>query len=147
MNKWLLRLQREESGQAMVLVAIFLVGLVAVVGLVADGGMVLAQRRDLQNVADAAAAAGAMQLDESAYRASSGAEVALDRSAAYAAAVSTLAAEGGVDYTVTAGSTRVEVEVSRGAETAFLRVLGIDRVTISARAAAEPRHGVLVAVP
>ena len=131
----------------MVLVAIFLLGLIAVVGLVADGGMVLAQRRDLQNVADAAAAAGAMQLDESAYRASSGSEVLLDRSAAYAAAVSYLVAEDGLDYAVAAGSTRVEVDVSRTAETAFLRVLGIDSVTINARAAAEPRHGVLVVVP
>jgi len=131
----------------MVLVATFLLGLVAVVGLVADGGMVLEQRRDLQNVADAAAAAGAMQLDESAYRASSGSEVSLDRSAAYAAAVSYLVAEDGLDYAVAARSTRVEVDVSRTAETAFLRVLGIDSVTINARAAAEPRHGVLVVVP
>ena len=147
MNEWVQRLHRDESGQAMVLVAIFLLGLVAVAGLVADGGMVLAQRRDLQNVADAAAAAGAMQLDESAYRASSGADVLLDRSAAYAAAVSYLGVEAGLDYAVTAGSTRVDVAVSRKAETAFLRVLGIDSVTINARAAAEPRHGVLVVVP
>jgi uncharacterized membrane protein len=146
-NGYLLRLHRDERGQAMVLVAIFLLGLVAVAGLVADGGMVLTQRRDLQNVADAAAAAGAMQLDESAYRAASGQEVSLDRSAAYSAAVSYLAAESGIDYLVTADSTSVEIVVSRGAETAFLRVLGIDSVTISARAAAEPRHGVLTAAP
>ena len=131
----------------MVLVAIFLLGLVAIAGLVADGGMVLAQRRDLQNVADAAAAAGAMQLDESVYRASGGSDVSLDDGAAYAAAVGYLAAESGIEYAVTANLTRVEVEVSRGASTAFLRVLGIDSVTISARAAAEPRHGVVAAVP
>ena len=78
----------------MVLVAIFLFALVAVAGLVADGGLVFAQRRDLQNVADAAAAAGAMQLDERAYRASSGGTVALDASAAQAAATAYLAREG-----------------------------------------------------
>jgi len=131
----------------MVLVAIFLLGLVAVAGLVADGGMVLAQRRDLQNVADAAAAAGAMQLDESIYRTSGGSDVSLDQSAAYAAAVGYLSAEGGVSYTVTATTARVEVQVSRSASTAFLRVLGVDGVTISASAAAEPRHGVVAAVP
>lgn len=143
----MLQLHHDEDGQAMVLVAIFLLGLVAVAGLVTDGGMVLVQRRDLQNVADAAAAAGAMQLDESAYRASGGSDVSLDDGAAYAVAVGYLAAEVGMEYAVTASPTRVEVQVSRGASTAFLRVLGIDNVTISARASAEPRHGVLVAVP
>lgn len=141
------RLHREEDGQVMVLVAILLLGLVAVAGLVADGGMVLVQRRDLQNVADAAAAAGATQIDESAYRASVGAEVSLDALAARAAAAGYLSAERGVLYTVTTTPGSVEVRVSRGASTAFLRVLGIDDVSISARAVAEPRHGVLAAVP
>ena len=144
---WLVRLHRDEDGQAMVLVAVFLLGLVAVAGLIADGGMVLAQRRDLQNVADAAAAAGAMQLDESAYRSSGGADVSLDESAAHSAAVGYLSAESGIHYAVTATEDRVDVEVSRSAATAFLRVLGINGVTISARASAEPRHGVVAAVP
>ena len=59
------RFHEDERGAAMVLVALWLVALVSVAGLVVDGGMLLAQRRALQNVADAAAAAGAMQLDES----------------------------------------------------------------------------------
>ena len=131
----------------MVLVAIFLMGLVAVAGLVADGGMVFVQRRDLQSVADAAAAAGAMQLDESAYRASAGSEVVLDEAAAYEAAAGYLSGEGRVTFTVTTSATGVEVQVSRGASTAFLRVLGIDDVSINASATAEPRHGVVAAVP
>ena len=147
MSAALRRLHRDESGQAFVLVAIFLLGLVAVAGLVADGGLVLAQRRDLQNAADAAAAAGAMQLDEDHYRATGGAGVALDGDAAYAAAAGYLAAEGGAVYSVGVSDARVEVEVSRSANTAFLRVLGIESVTINARASAEPRHGVLAAAP
>ena len=147
MSGRLRRLHRDERGGAMVLVAVWLLGLVAVAGLVADGGMVLAQRRALQNVADAAAAAGAMQLDESRYRASGGADVSLDRGAAYAAAASSLAAEGGITYTVTASGARVEVRVARRAATAFLRALGIGHVTISARATAEPRYGVRAALP
>lgn len=140
------RLHRDEGGQALVLVAIFLIGMVAVAGLVADGGMVLAQRRDLQNVADAAAAGGAMQLDESLYRASGGTEVALDAEAAYDTAISYLGGEAALEYAVAATEDGVAVEVSRGATTAFLRVLGIESVTISARASAEPRHGVFGAV-
>ena len=46
---------RDECGQAMVMVAIFVLGLAAVSGLVADGGLLFAQRRDLQNAADAMA--------------------------------------------------------------------------------------------
>ena len=147
MTARLRRLHRDERGQAMVLVAIFLVGLVAVAGLVADGGMVLVQRRDLQNLADAAAAAGAMQLDQVAYRASNGSTVALDPGAARAAAADELAAKTGVQYLVTSGTDAVEVSLSRRATTAFLRVLGIPGVTITAQAVAEPRYGVAGAAP
>lgn len=138
----LMGLARDERGQAMVLVALFLGGLVAVAGLVADGGLLLAQRRDLQGVADAAAAAGAMQIDEDAYRASQGTQVVLDVAAAEAAAIRYVIGEDGMDYAVRADGARVEVDVSRGATTAFLKVLGVTHVEISARAAAEPRYGV-----
>jgi len=141
MNAALLRLARDENGQAMVLVAIFMVGFVAVAGLVADGGMVLVQRRDLQHTADAAAAAGAMQLDEATYRSSGGSIIALDPSAATSAAIGYLIGEDGAEYSVRVDGTRVEVEVSRGANTAFLRVLGITQVEINARSVAEPRFG------
>ncbi|MDR7551261.1 MAG: pilus assembly protein TadG-related protein [Armatimonadota bacterium] len=139
------RLHGEESGQAIVLVAILMAGLVAAVGLVTDGGLVFSQRRDLQNVADAAALAGAMQLDEGVYRASG--EVLPDEGAARQAAVQYLEAEGGLSYSVVVGPTRVEVSVSRQASTGFLRVVGINGVEISANASAEPRHGVASAAP
>lgn len=141
------RLREEESGQAMILVVILMVGLIAVVGLVTDGGMVFTQRRDLQNVADAAAAAGASQIDEDAYRASAGETVVLDEAAAHEAATRYLDDEGGVDYSVTVGSNRVDVSVSREASTGFLRVLGIDGVEIDATATAEPRYGIESAGP
>lgn len=139
------RLYGEESGQVIVLVAILMVGLVAVVGLVTDGGLVFSQRRDLQNVADAAALAGAMQLDEGIYRASG--EVLLDEAAARQAAVEYLEAEGDLSYSVVVGPTRVEVSVWRQASTGFLRVVGINGAEISANASAEPRHGVASAAP
>lgn len=145
MNTVVRRLGREECGQVIVLVAILMVGLVAVVGLVTDGGLVFSQRRDLQNVADAAALAGAMQIDEDAYRASG--KVALDERAAYEAAVEYLDAEGDLTYSVVVRPTRVEVAVLRQASTGFLGVIGIEGVEITARAAAEPRHGVASAEP
>jgi uncharacterized membrane protein len=146
-RKLLRRLHEEDDGQVMILVAILMVGLVAVVGLVTDGGMVFTQRRDLQNVADAAALAGASQIDQNAYRASAGMTVSLDQSAAYTAAVGYLEQEGGLNYAVTVAPQQVVVSVSRSASTGFLRVLGINGVDISASASAEPRHGIAAGQP
>jgi uncharacterized membrane protein len=136
-----------ERGQVLVLVALLLVGLVAVAGLVTDGGVVFTQRRDLQNIADGAALAGAMQVDENAYRSSGGANVVLDQGAAYQAAVEYLQGEGDSNYSVRASTTGVDVQVSRRAATAFLRIIGIDGVTISAHARAEPQHGIAATSP
>jgi uncharacterized membrane protein len=138
------QLRAGEAGQVLVLVAVLLLGLVAVAGLATDGGLVFAQRRDLQNLADAAALAGAMQIDEGAYR--GGGAVALDQAAARHAAETYL---GGSDltYTVRAHAGGVEVEVSRRATLSFLRVIGIDGVTIGASAQAAPRFGVTAPAP
>lgn len=130
----------DEDGQVLVMVALMMLGVVSVIGLVSDGGLVFAQRRDLQNVADAAAAAGAMQVDEATYRASG--EVILDERSAREAAALYLEAESGLDYVVSVLPDRVEVAVSRQASTGFLRVIGIDGIEVSASASAEPRYGV-----
>lgn len=51
--------RRSEHGQVLVIFALGLVATIAMVGLVLDGGSALVQRRTQQNVADAAAMAGA----------------------------------------------------------------------------------------
>lgn len=130
----------EERGQVMVFSAILMTGLVSVVGLVTDGGIVFSQRRDLQNAADAAALAAAMQIDEDEYRASG--NVVLDEEAAREAATQYLQDEGDIEYTVQVSPAGVEVSVSRHASTSFLRIVGIDGVDISASSSAAPRHGV-----
>lgn len=129
-----------DEGQVLVMVALMMVGLVAVVGLVSDGGLVFSQRRDLQNVADAAAAAGAMQINEAAYRAEG--RVVLDERMAREVAARYLDGEEGITYSVSVLPDRVDIEVSRQASTGFLRVIGIDGVAVSASASAEPRYGV-----
>ena len=69
---------RDERGQASaLLVGVLLLGLLFV-GFAVDGARLFTARRDLQNVADSAALAGASEIDESVYRASGGAEVRLD---------------------------------------------------------------------
>ena len=136
---------RREEGQALVMVAVMMVGLVGVVGLVSDGGLVFAERRDLQNAADAAAAAAAMQIDEDVYRATG--DVVLDERRASETAARYLAAEDGVSYEIATSPDSVEVSVNRQAATSFLGLIGIDDVDVSARASAEPRHGVDAAGP
>lgn len=135
---------QHEAGQVLVLVAVLLLALVAVIGLATDGGIVFAQRRDLQNLADGAALAGAMQLDETAYR--GGGVVTLDAVAARRADEAYLS---GADLTasVTAWTDGIEVQVSRRAPLGFLRVIGLETVTISAGARALPRAGVATAPP
>lgn len=134
-----------DEGQVLVMVALMMVGVVSVVGLVSDGGLVFAQRRDLQNVADAAAAAGAMQIDEAVYRSTG--EVVLDEQLARDAAMLYLDAEGDLDFAVSVLRDRVEVSVSRQATTGFLRVIGINGIEVRAAASAEPRYGVEIAGP
>ena len=51
-----------ETGQSMVLIALLMVGLIAMLGLVIDGGNAYVQRRRMQNAADAAALAGTRTL-------------------------------------------------------------------------------------
>ena len=134
-------LHRDRRGSASVMVALLLLGLAAVSGLVADGGMVLAERRALQNLADAAAASGAMQLDVAAYR-GPGAPVALDAAAARRAAQARLGAAPGLSVRVRASGERVSVGVERSVRLTFLRLLGLGGVAVSAASEAEPRWGV-----
>ena len=53
------RHRETAPGQVLVIFALALVAIVAMVGLVIDGGATFVQRRDQQNVADQAAMAGA----------------------------------------------------------------------------------------
>ena len=78
--------QASEDGQILVLTVVVALALLAILGLVADGGFVLARHRELQGVADAAARAGAAQLDETNYRASNGRTATLNPTQARAAA-------------------------------------------------------------
>jgi Flp pilus assembly protein TadG len=134
---------RGERGQALVLVVVMLPLFLSIIGLAIDGGMALNQRRLLQNVADGAARAGAMQLDEQAYRQTSGSAVVLDTGAARAAAVEYLSGRAvEVSATIEVDSRRVVVQASREVPTGFLRLIGLRAVQISATAPAEVRHGI-----
>ena len=132
-----------QRGQAIVWTAVMLPLFLAIVGLAADGGLVFSARRELQNVADAAARAGAQQIDVRAYRESRGRTVVLDELAARRVADESAARQGtSRDIRIEVEPSRVQVGLSRDAPTSFLRLVGVDSVRVTAAATAEVRHGI-----
>jgi Flp pilus assembly protein TadG len=137
------QLRAGERGQVIVWVAVMLPLFLSIVGLAIDGGTVFDARRELQNVADSAARAGAMQIDQGVYRQSSGATVVLDIPAARQAAAAYLSSQGqGFAATIDVEPKRVVVQVSRNVTTSFLRLVGIRDVRITASSPAAPRYGI-----
>ena len=138
--RWIIR---SETGQAMAWVAVMLPLFLSVVGLAIDGGTVFDARRELQNVADSAARAGATQIDQTVYRQSSGSTVVLDQAAAHQAAAQYISSQGqSFSATITVGSKTVVVQVSRSVHTSFLGLVGISTVHITATAPAAARFGI-----
>lgn len=131
---------RDESGQVASIVAVSMLGLLAVVGLVIDGGLMFSARRQLQSLADGAARAGAMAIDERTLRETKDDAVQLDAAAAETAARSYLAAanfQGEAE--VLAESEQIEVRLRKTSNTALIGFVGIDEFDSSAVATAVPR--------
>ena len=118
------RLRRAERGQTLVVVAVMIVVLVAFLGLVIDGGNVYAQRRQLQNAADAAALAGAR------------AQVMQGPDATATTADKYAKANGASSCTVVTTTSTVTANVSKKVDTYFARVIGINALPVSASATA-----------
>lgn len=114
----------------------------SVVGLAIDGGVVFNARRELQNAADSAARAGAMQVDVRVYRETAGARVVLDEPRARQVAAEYVGRQASLAATIVVEPRRVVVEVSRDVPTSFLRLVGVGTVRIGATAPAEVRHGI-----
>lgn len=137
-------MRRAERGQASVLlIGVLMVGLMFV-GLAVDGARMFTARRDLQNVADSAALAGASSLDESQYRASAGLEVRLDPVAARRAVDEVLAGSSlpaSVRVDVAVSSDRVDVRIARPVRPLFLGLVGLGPEQIGAHASASPQTG------
>lgn len=125
----------------MVLIGALIICL-AFTGLAVDGARLFTARRDLQNVADSAALAGASAIDESHYRSSGGGEVELDPAGARAAVnrvleASALPVSTRVDVRVEPD--RVTVHIVRPVDMTFLRIAGLRSEQIGASASAGPQ--------
>ena len=137
-------MSREERGQASVLlIGVLMIGLMFV-GLAVDGARMFTSRRDLQNVADSAALAGASSLDEAQYRSSAGLEARLDPVAARRAVDDVLASSSlpaSVRVEVAVSNDRVNVRIARPVRPLFLGLVGIGPEQIGAHASASPQTG------
>lgn len=132
-----------HSGQAIVWAAVMMPLFLSVIGLAIDGGVVFKAERQLQNVADGAARAGAMQIDQPTYRATSGATLQLDADKAKQVATQYVASQAPtVTGQVTADQQQVVVQVKEDVPTSFIRIVGIDSVQIGAVAPARIRFGI-----
>ncbi len=129
-----------QPAQAVVWLAVMLPFLLSIVGVALDGALLLSARRDLQDVADAAARAGAAQIDLDQLRADSSVVLRPDaaRQAAYAYAVY----QGVVPDQISADASRVVVRVRRDVPTSFLRIVHVFSMPVEARSAARLRAGV-----
>ena len=126
--------RRRERGQVLVIVAVGMVALLAVVGLVLDGGSAFAQRRAEQRGADLAALAGANDL------------LLHDDIGSAQAVARTVATQNGYDpalvsVTVTVNQFQrvggtVKVDVTAGHRNSFSSILGMNSWDVSVTATA-----------
>ncbi len=137
-------MRRDQRGQASaMLIGMLLLGLIAV-GLAVDGARLFTTRRDLQNVADSAALAGASALDEAVYRSSGGTNVVLDDGAARQAIEETLRASSlpaSTQVDVRVDDAQVLVAVRRPVRPLFLGLIGLGPEQVGAHATAAPQTG------
>ena len=129
-----------QRGSVAIVMPILAVGLLAMAGLVLDGGAALAARGRAADVAQQAARAGADALTPSSLRRSDPSGLAVDPAAAVAAADQVLAAGDVAGQASVAGDiVTVTAQVSR--KTAMLSAVGVNTVTGRASATATVLFG------
>lgn len=131
-------MKRDEKGQATILVVGMMMLVLATSGLAVDGTRAFLYRRTLQSAADAAALAGAGEVDTTRYYASKGRSVTLDAGSADAAR--RWLALRGLDArpVVTIARDRVIVVLRGTVPTIFLRLIGLTKVPVAVEAASAP---------
>ena len=119
-------------------VVIFTLALLAMAGLVFDGGLTLAAKVRAIDDAQAAARAGAQAIDIPLYRATG--QIVLDPAQAVADAEHYLAAAGNTGTVAVAGD-QVTVTVRLTQPTQILSIVGVDSLSVSGTGAATAEQG------
>ena len=128
----------EEEGMVTAFVVIFTLALLAMAGLVLDGGLALAAKVQAIDAARAAARAGAQAIDIPTYRATG--QITLDPAQSTADAQAFLAAAGEHGTVTVAGET-VDVTVTITQPTQILSVVGVDQLTVTGAGSATAQQG------
>jgi hypothetical protein len=119
---------KNEAGQSLAVLMLFLLGLLATAGLVLDGGNIFVRRRAMQNAADAAALAGARVLAfgwPTDHAAAAAREYAEERNGADSS-----------DISFNAEGTEITVVTHKDTGMTFARLIGMHEVDVVARASA-----------
>jgi hypothetical protein len=129
----------DDRGSVATFVLVAVVALLALAGLVFDGGALLSTRREGVNVAHGAARVGTQEIDEVASRRAG--RPVMNQAAAVREAEAYLARKGW-DGDAVAYSDRVEVTVTRTKPLTMLGAIGVGPRTIKATSSARPVFGV-----
>jgi hypothetical protein len=130
-----------ERGAIMFWVIPIMIGLIAMAGLIVDGGNAIAAREHAEDVAQQAARAGADALSPIALHDSTPANLTPDPSAARHAVQLVLAAADISNPTVTIAGDSVTVSVTVHEKTQILSAFGLDTISGSATSTAIALHG------
>jgi hypothetical protein len=137
-REYLSHIRNDDRGQATLIILVWVLIVIALVGVVSDGGQALAQRRELQGFADGAARAGAAALDQDALVSANVAQI--DPQQAQAAVAQYLSA---ADFTgspprvnVTPGE--ISVSLTQSYHPTFDQFIGISNVTLHASSSSAP---------
>lgn len=132
----------DERGQVTVLILGMALIAFAVAGVAVDGTRAWLLRRSLQNAADAAALAGAGEIDRAAYYSSGGKVVRLDAASSESAAARWLRYRGlDARASVAARPERVAVVMRAELDTTFLALIGVRSLEVAVEADAAPAAG------
>jgi hypothetical protein len=138
----------DERGYASLLVIGFTLIALGVAGIAIDGTRAFLLRRSLQNAADAAALAGASEIDRDRYYLSSGAEVTLDPERARARAGEWLSLRAlDAEARIEADEASIRIDLLGDTDTTFLRAIGIRSIPVGVRSVARPLAAEVAAVP
>lgn len=121
--------RKEESGQALVLVALAIVVLLGFAALVVDVGVMANTRSRSQNAADAAALAGASLLPD--------VSGAINEAISFAAKNGFVLTAANIETPYDGDSSKIKVSITENVSHTFARVLGFDNTDINVSAVAK----------
>jgi uncharacterized membrane protein len=128
---------RNERGSVLITGLLLLLALLMIIGTAVDVGHAFIVRRELVSVADDAALRGSQAIDENALHIGA---LKLKPEEARSAALRVVATEPGQRATATATTVSVSIEVRRRFPTVLLRLVGLDSLSVSAHATAQPQR-------